>query len=247
MAEKLTAPQAEQTPLDLHCTPEQAHLWLQGLLAIAWADGNYDDEERAVIEELIHSGHEAEAGSWIEEASVDLQPITPADLGKLLDPIHAENFLRTAVMTALADGIYSESEDQLLHEFCQALGLDIPELSLLRTTLVPASSLGSIPNAAGIAPSEDLPHPHPDALNPIRDWMDRIEVKNPQVARFLCRMIPPQCPFERDVVLFGHKVMHIPAMCKLNPLYEQVVGLRFRALSYLADECGEDVTTYVQG
>jgi len=33
-------------------------------------------------------------------------------------------------------------------------------------------------------------------------------------------------------------------MCKLNPLYEEVVALRFRALCYLADECGEDVTCY---
>jgi hypothetical protein len=33
-------------------------------------------------------------------------------------------------------------------------------------------------------------------------------------------------------------------LCKLNPLYEQLVGLRFRALSYLADDCGEDVSQY---
>nr|WP_317110593.1 Mo-dependent nitrogenase C-terminal domain-containing protein [Chroococcidiopsis sp. SAG 2025] len=33
-------------------------------------------------------------------------------------------------------------------------------------------------------------------------------------------------------------------MCKLNPLYEQVVALRFKALTYLADECGEDVSLY---
>lgn len=69
-------------------------------------------------------------------------------------------------------------------------------------------------------------------------------MKDPKVARFLCKMIPAQCPFERDVKLFGDKVVHIPPMCKLNPLYEQLVGLRFRAMSYLADDCGEDVTPY---
>ena len=58
-------------------------------------------------------------------------------------------------------------------------------------------------------------------------------------------MIPSQCPFERDVTLFGKKVVHIPPMCKLNPLYEQLVGLRFRALSHLADDLGEDVTPYL--
>ena len=31
----------------------------------------------------------------------------------------------------------------------------------------------------------------------------------------------------------------------LNPLYEQLVGLRFRALSYLADDCDEDVSEYI--
>jgi hypothetical protein len=33
-------------------------------------------------------------------------------------------------------------------------------------------------------------------------------------------------------------------MCKLNPFYEQVVGIRFRSLCYLADVCGEDITAY---
>ncbi|WP_333281761.1 MULTISPECIES: Mo-dependent nitrogenase C-terminal domain-containing protein [unclassified Microcoleus] len=42
----------------------------------------------------------------------------------------------------------------------------------------------------------------------------------------------------------GHHLFHIPPMCKLNPLYEELVGLRFRSLSFLADVCGEDVTPY---
>nr|WP_250126239.1 Mo-dependent nitrogenase C-terminal domain-containing protein [Chroococcidiopsis sp. CCMEE 29] len=83
-----------------------------------------------------------------------------------------------------------------------------------------------------------------DALRPVRNWLDGLEVDDPRVARFLCRMIPAQCPFERDVKLFGQKIVHIPPLCKINPLYEQLVGLRFRALSYLADECGEDVSAY---
>ena len=85
---------------------------------------------------------------------------------------------------------------------------------------------------------------HPDLLNPVRDWLDGLEIHSPKVAHLLCRLIPPQCPFERDIVVLGHKVAHIPPMCKLNPLYDQMVGLRFRALCYLADHCGEDVSTY---
>jgi Mo-dependent nitrogenase C-terminus len=83
-------------------------------------------------------------------------------------------------------------------------------------------------------------------INLVRHWLDAIEIHNPKVARFLCQIIPAQCPFERHIELFHHTVFHIPPLCKLNPLYEQLVGLRFRSLSYLADECGEDITPYCQ-
>lgn len=83
-----------------------------------------------------------------------------------------------------------------------------------------------------------------DLLHPVRQWMESREINNPKLAHFLCKLIPAQCPFERDIKLFGRKFFHIPPMCKLNPLYEQVVGLRFKALCYLADQCGEDVTAY---
>ncbi|NJM18297.1 MAG: nitrogenase [Richelia sp. RM2_1_2] len=83
-----------------------------------------------------------------------------------------------------------------------------------------------------------------DFLFPIRQWLDSQEVKNSKLAHFLCKLIPAQCPFERDIVVFGRKLFHIPPMCKLNPLYEEVVTLRFKALCYLADECGEDITAY---
>lgn len=83
-----------------------------------------------------------------------------------------------------------------------------------------------------------------DLLQPVRQWLDQVEVQNPKLAHRLCKLIPAQCPFERDVKLFGRTLFHIPPMCKLNPLYNEVVGLRFRALCYLADECGEDITAY---
>lgn len=94
------------------------------------------------------------------------------------------------------------------------------------------------------SPLQRPKQPKLDLLLPLRRWLDSVEVHNPQLAHRLCQLIPSQCPFERDVVLFGRKLFHIPPMCKLNPLYEEVVGLRFRALCYLADECGEDVTRY---
>ncbi len=86
--------------------------------------------------------------------------------------------------------------------------------------------------------------PQIDLLQPIRRWLENIQVRDPQLAHRLCKAIPSQCPFERDVKFFGKTLFHIPPMCKLNPVYEEVVSLRFRALCYLADECGEDVTQY---
>lgn len=81
-------------------------------------------------------------------------------------------------------------------------------------------------------------------LNPLRSWVDKIQVKNSRIAHLICQVIPCCCPFERKINLFG-RTLHIPPLCKLNPLYDNFVGLRFRALSYLTDECGEDVTKYI--
>ncbi len=86
--------------------------------------------------------------------------------------------------------------------------------------------------------------PNGNILQPLRSWMDNIQIRDRQLAHRLCKLIPAQCPFERDVTVFGKTLFHIPPMCKLNPLYDELVGLRFRALCYLADECGEDVTQY---
>ncbi|GAP94076.1 Mo-dependent nitrogenase C-terminal domain-containing protein [Leptolyngbya sp. NIES-2104] len=80
-----------------------------------------------------------------------------------------------------------------------------------------------------------------DLLKPIRNWFDSIEVTDRKSAHLICKLIPAQCPFEREIKMFGRTIVHIPPMCKLNPLYDQFVGLRFRALCYLVDECGEMV------
>ena len=95
-------------------------------------------------------------------------------------------------------------------------------------------------------------HDHPiltgdrhDLLAPLRRWLDSITITSPRQAHLLCRLIPCDCPFERDIKLFGRTLFRIPPLCKLNPFYTEVVSLRFRALSYLADDCGEDVTRYI--
>ncbi|NJP11652.1 MAG: Mo-dependent nitrogenase [Leptolyngbyaceae cyanobacterium RU_5_1] len=83
-----------------------------------------------------------------------------------------------------------------------------------------------------------------EPLKPIRQWLTGLEIRDRNMAHTLCSVIPAQCPFERTVKLFGRTVLYIPPLCKLNPFYDQVVELRFRALCYLADECGEDISPY---
>lgn len=83
-----------------------------------------------------------------------------------------------------------------------------------------------------------------DIFKPLRNWLNSLDAKNYRFAHFICKLIPCCCPFERNINLFG-KTFNIPALCKINPVYNEVVYLRFRALSYLADECGEDVSKYI--
>ncbi|AFY60719.1 Mo-dependent nitrogenase C-terminal domain-containing protein [Synechococcus sp. PCC 6312] len=213
------------TPSQL--SPEQIGIWLRGLLSVAWADGHFDPEEKDLIANLMQE--QITPGLDLDH----FQPLTPTELKSALgaDGSLAENFLRTAVMVGLANGVYSQAEDDVIQTYCQALGLKIPALKNLRLTLDGQHE--------DLIPKDGI---HP--LEPMRHWLDGMQVHDPKVAKFLCRLIPPQCPFERDIKLFGRKIVHIPPLCKLNPLYDQLVGLRFRALSYLADECQEDITPY---
>jgi hypothetical protein len=72
------------------------------------------------------------------------------------------------------------------------------------------------------------------------------EVHHPRVAKLICKVVPACCPFEQDIQILGRTLFHVPALCKLNPFYNQLMELRFWALSYLTDECGEDITTIVK-
>ena len=234
------------------CTNEEITAWLRGLLTIAWADGNFDEYEQKMIANLT----EEELHPISFEAA--FEPITAEELATALgqDTAKGEDFLRTAVMVALADGTYSSSEDEVISNFCTALGQNVEAIEALRQTIEdskcdpqgPSSQIvfdAIVPPVVGTALSSRLPKPHQkNVLQPVKDWLDGWEIHDPRLAHFVCKIIPPQCPFERDIVLFGRKIVHIPAMCQINPLYEQLVGMRFRALCYLADECKEDVSSY---
>lgn len=224
-------------------TNQQIATWLRGLLTVAWADGHYDPQEQELISQVT------QAQLATTSALPELEQISPDELANNLgsDRKTAENFLRTAVMVALADGDYSSTEADLLSSYCQALGLQVDALKSLEQALYETES--SQPRTAFAASQTDTPAElsasHSHLLQLLKDWLDEMEIHDPRVARFICKLVPAQCPFERDIKLFGRKIAHIPPLCRINPLYEQLIGLRFRALSYLADECGEDVSAYI--
>ena len=218
-------------------TDAQIIAWLRGLYTIAWADGHYAPEEEELIAQLT-----AELARLDKITS--LEPITPEELATSLgkEATTAENFLRTAVLVAVADGVYSPPEYELICQFSDALDIEVEALKSLENTLYKQEENQAV--------SSTVPQEHLDAdrkvLQPVKEWLDGMDIHDPRLARFICNIVPAQCPFERDINLFGRTIAHIPPLCKLNPLYEQFIGLRFRSLSYLADECGEDVTKYVQ-
>ncbi|MBD2178763.1 TerB family tellurite resistance protein [Pseudanabaena sp. FACHB-1998] len=206
-------------------TQEQISAWLRGLMSVALADNDYSDQERSLFDQISHSDE------WGEEVTIaNFEPISAQDLATALGSDYAvgQNFLRMAVMMALADGKYTDTEDLVIQGFCKALNQEVKAIDDLREKLASAS--------------HHEEH-HPDLLEPVKEWLDHMDIHDSKLANLICKVVPAQCPFERDIVLFGRKIMHIPAMCEINPLYDQLVGLRFRSLSYLADK-GEDISKY---
>ena len=223
----------------LQYTDQQIRAWLRGLLTVAYADGHFDEEEQEFINNLTQE-------ELVPNTDLGkLEIISPAELAEALgeDQATKENFLRTAVMVAISNGVYSKAEADTLEDFQSALGLQLEALKSLESTLWNPEETVTEEETKEEKKEKHLTDISP--LKPVKKWLDGMEVEDPRLARFICKMVPSQCPFERDVVLFGKKIVHIPPMCKLNPLYEQLVGLRFRSLSYLADECKEDVTPYL--
>lgn len=223
-------------------TDEQIRVWLRGLLTIAWADGQFDESEKSMIQSMVKS--EFAPGVNFE----DLTPVEPHEIASLgLSEAAAQNFLRMAVMVALANGVYSPAEDEKVIAFSEALDIEPSALASLQSALKNLRALDGAKEPTDIDSTREEKSlaDGVQPLKPLRDWLDRLEVDDPRLAKFVCKMVPSQCPFERDITLFGRKTVHIPPMCKLNPLYEQLVGLRFRAMTYLSDDLGEDITPYL--
>ncbi|EKQ66804.1 Mo-dependent nitrogenase-like protein [Leptolyngbyaceae cyanobacterium JSC-12] len=103
-------------------------------------------------------------------------------------------------------------------------------------SIVLASIKHSSPSNFSVFASKSITSP----LHTVRLWLNQLEISHSAIAWLLCRIIPAQCPFERKVQFLGRTIIQIPPLCKLNPFYEEVVGLRFRALCYLVEHCSEE-------
>ncbi len=81
-----------------------------------------------------------------------------------------------------------------------------------------------------------------DMLAPFRNLIDQLEFHEgmENLALEVVSRIPARCPFERNV----GNLFRIPPLCKLNPLFEELVSLRFRALVFLEHQ-GENVERFV--
>ena len=112
--------------------------WLRALYTIALADGNYDPEEQELIGQLTQDLADIDAVNRLET-------ITPQELAIALgkESETSENFLRTAVLVAVADGVYSEPEYNLLHQFSEALEIEVEVVGIAHlkiTTDVPGKN-----------------------------------------------------------------------------------------------------------
>lgn len=70
-------------------------------------------------------------------------------------------------------------------------------------------------------------------LNRIKQLLDGVQVRNEAQANLLCNLIPSACPFARTLHM-GKLKLVIPPLCKVNPFYDDLMLLRFKAQCYLA-------------
>ncbi len=53
------------------------------------------------------------------------------------------------------------------------------------------------------------------------------------LVNFLATVMPDYCPFNREVKIFGRPLFTIPMLCKLNPLFDEIVEEKLRRKGYL--------------
>ncbi|MEL6603354.1 MAG: Mo-dependent nitrogenase C-terminal domain-containing protein [Cyanobacteria bacterium J06614_10] len=70
-------------------------------------------------------------------------------------------------------------------------------------------------------------------LKPLRQWLNNFEINSVRTAKWICQLIPNTCSTGYDFRLLGLLRWRLPSLCKLNPLADELVDLRFRAADFL--------------
>lgn len=68
----------------------------------------------------------------------------------------------------------------------------------------------------------------------LRNYLNSLDVSNKAIAQVICFLIPSACPFARTLQILNRKIV-IPPLCKLNPVYDELMKLRFKALGVIHD------------
>ena len=119
--------------LNVASVDEARSTWLAALHQLALVDGDFDPEEQRLLAEQLNEDCPLQGFDWNHCRAPDC-----SDINRLFssDPNRAEQFLRSAVVVALADGHLGQSELDLLQTWASGLGLN----SELIKSLVPCSS-----------------------------------------------------------------------------------------------------------
>lgn len=72
--------------------------------------------------------------------------------------------------------------------------------------------------------------PNYSLISAFKEALNNFEFTNKDRAERFVKLIPNSCPFAREVKAFGKTIVNIPPLCKINPLYEEIMMLKFRTI-----------------
>ena len=190
---------------------EARSTWLAALHQLALVDGDFDPEEQRQLAEQLNDDCPLQDFDWKHWRAPDLDEISRLFSS---DPNSGEQFLRSAVVVALADGHLSQSELDLLQNWAEALGLK----SELISSLVPCSTRVTQPWKP---------------LDPLKHWLDGLDPGDERIASFIVHLIPAQCPFERDIILLVASWSTFHRSARSTPCTSSLWRCAFVALAIL--------------
>lgn len=116
-------------------TPERVVMGLRALKAVASANAEFADEERALLASA--------AAAFQTEVDVDaLAPVEPAEIAEAFkEPEWRLRLVQAMIVTAAIDGEASADEISLVSRFAAALGVEEPRVASLRHVLAGRVSL----------------------------------------------------------------------------------------------------------